>query len=49
MTNSVYFEIYKLGILAVKSIISLGKPLLSLNDLISDHPASPMGLQFSTH
>jgi len=46
---SLYFEIYKLSILVVKSIKTLGKPLLSLNDLISDHPASPMGLQLSTH
>jgi len=46
---SFYFEIYKLSILAVKSIRTLGKPLLSLNDLISDHPASPRGLQLSTH
>jgi hypothetical protein len=46
---SLYFEIYKLSILAVKSIRTLGKPLLSLNDLISDHPASPNSLQLSTH
>jgi hypothetical protein len=46
---SLYLEIYKLSILAVKSITTLGKPLLSLNDLISDHPASPKGLQLSTH
>jgi len=46
---SLYFEIYKLSILAVKSIRTLGKPLLSLNDLISDHPASPKNLQLSTH
>jgi hypothetical protein len=44
-----YFEIYKLSILVVKSIKTLGKPLLSLNDLISDHPTSPKGLQLSTH
>jgi len=46
---SLYFEVYKLSILAVKSLRTLGKPLLSLNDLISDHPASSKGLQLSTH
>jgi len=46
---SLYFEIYKLSILAVKSIRTLGKPLMSLNDLITDHPASPKGLQLSTN
>jgi hypothetical protein len=46
---SLYFEIYNLSILAVKSIRTLEKTLLSLNYLISGHPAPPNGLQLSTH
>jgi hypothetical protein len=46
---SLHFEIHKLSILAVKSIRTLEKPLLPLNNLISDHPASPKGSQLSTH